>query len=144
VGNATQFAAPPAALGLGWMADDERFQRNARRVEHRDAMMAILQAELGRRPAAEWMDVIQAAGIPCGTVNDIGEAFGLAERLGLEPVVRLARSGGKSGSAAAGEPSGDAQVRNPMGFSRTPASYRIAPPLLGEHTGEVEAELGLA
>lgn len=143
VGNDGQFAALAGALGLGWMAVDERFRRNAGRVEHRDAMMAILQSELHRRPAGEWIEIIQAAGIPCGAVNDIAEAFQLAERLGLAPVVRLGRSGEVPGGAT-GEPSGEAQVRNPMGFSRTPASYRFAPPLLGEHTGEVEAELGLA
>jgi crotonobetainyl-CoA:carnitine CoA-transferase CaiB-like acyl-CoA transferase len=125
------------------MAADERFARNAGRVEHRDAMLAILQQELHGRLAAEWLEAIQAAGVPCGIVNDIAEAFELAERLGLEPVVRLPRSGEASGGVA-GEPSGEAQVRNPMGFSRTPASYRSAPPLLGEHTRQVEEDLGLA
>jgi crotonobetainyl-CoA:carnitine CoA-transferase CaiB-like acyl-CoA transferase len=143
VGNDGQFAALASALGLGWMADDERFRFNAGRVEHRDAMMAILHEELRRRPAAECLQVIGAAGIPCGTVNDLAEAFALAERLGLEPVVRMPRSG-EASVGAVGEPSGEAQVSNPMGFSRTPATYRLAPPLLGEHTGEVESELGLA
>jgi len=143
VGNDGQFAALASAVGLGWMAADERFARNAGRVEHRDVMLAILQEELHGRTAAEWLELIQAAGVPCGIVNDVAEAFALAERLGLEPVVRLPRSG-EASAAAAGEPSGEAQVRNPMGFSRTPASYRSAPPMLGEHTREVEDELGLA
>jgi len=142
VGNDTQFAALAETLGVGWMSTDDRFARNAARVDNRTEMTAILQGELHRRPAAEWIPLIQAAGIPCGTVNDIAEAFALAERVGLDPVVRLPRSG-EARSAAAGEANGDAQVRNPMGFSRTPASYRIAPPLLGEHTAEVEADLGL-
>jgi crotonobetainyl-CoA:carnitine CoA-transferase CaiB-like acyl-CoA transferase len=143
VGNDTQFAAFAAALGLGWMAEDERFVSNAGRVEHRDIMTKLLQDELAHRPAAECIRAIQAAGVPCGSVNDIAEAFEVAGRLGLEPVVRLSRSG-EASSGAVGEPSGESQVRNPMGFSRTPPSYRIAPPLLGEHTREVEAELGLA
>jgi crotonobetainyl-CoA:carnitine CoA-transferase CaiB-like acyl-CoA transferase len=143
VGNDAQFAAFARAIGLGWMAEDERFTRNAGRVEHRDIMMKLLQEELFRHPAAECLALIQAAGVPCGSVNDIAEAFDVAERLGLDPVVRLPRFG-KASSGAAGEPSADSQVRNPMGFSRTPASYRNAPPLLGEHTREVEAELGLA
>jgi crotonobetainyl-CoA:carnitine CoA-transferase CaiB-like acyl-CoA transferase len=142
VGNDAQFASLAVVLGVGWMATDDRFQRNAARVDNRAEMLAILQAELHRRPAAEWVPIIQGAGIPCGTVNDIAEAFALAEQVGLEPVVRLARSGEVAGGAAA-QASGDAQVRNPIGFSRTPPSYRLAPPLLGEHTAEVEAELGL-
>ncbi|MGA8681816.1 MAG: CoA transferase [Acidimicrobiales bacterium] len=142
VANDTQFAAFADALGLSWMTSDERFARNAARVAHRGEMLEVLQGELHHRPAAEWLPIIQAAGIPCGIVNDIAQAFDLAEGLGLDPVVRLPRSG-EPYSAAAGEPSGESQVRNPMGFSRTPISYRLAPPGLGEHTTAVESELGL-
>ncbi|HXY42890.1 MAG TPA: CoA transferase [Acidimicrobiales bacterium] len=143
VANDAQFAAFAGALGLSWMADDARFARNAERVAHREEMLSVLQAELHHRPAAEWLSVIQAAGIPCGIVNDIAQAFELAEALGLEPVVRLPRSG-EAHPAPAAEPSGESQVRNPMGFSRTPISYRLAPPALGEHTAAVETELDLA
>ncbi|MGA2211343.1 MAG: CoA transferase [Acidimicrobiales bacterium] len=143
VANDTQFAAFAGAIGLESMASDERFARNAARVAHRDEMLALVQARLHERPAAEWLPLIQGAGVPCGIVNDIAQAFELAESLGLDPVVRLPRSGAPSTGAAA-VASGESQVRNPMGFSRTPASYRIAPPALGEHTEAVEAELGLA
>jgi crotonobetainyl-CoA:carnitine CoA-transferase CaiB-like acyl-CoA transferase len=143
IANDGQFAAFARAIGLGWMADDERFARNAGRVAHREVMLAIVQAELHERPAADWVPVIQGAGVPCGVVNDIAQAFELAESLGLDPVVHLERSG-KAHAAPAGVPSGASQVRNPMGFSRTPPSYRLAPPALGEHTAAVEAELGLA
>jgi crotonobetainyl-CoA:carnitine CoA-transferase CaiB-like acyl-CoA transferase len=67
------------------------------------------------------------AGVPCGLVNDVGEAFALAERLGLGPV-----------ADAGGVP----QVADPIALSATPASYRLAPPALGEHTAEVLAWLG--
>lgn len=143
VANDAQFSAFVHAIGLAWMASDERFARNADRVLHREEMLTILHAELHHRPAADWVPVIQGAGIPCGVVNNVAQAFELAESLGLDPVVRLPR-GGEAYGAPAGEPSGESQVRNPMGFSRTPASYRIAPPALGEHTAAVEAELGLA
>jgi crotonobetainyl-CoA:carnitine CoA-transferase CaiB-like acyl-CoA transferase len=103
----------------------------------------VLHAELGRRPAVEWVPIIGSAGIPCGVVNDIAQAFELAESLGLEPVLRLSRSG-EATVAVASEPSGESQVRNPMVFSRTPPTYRLAPPVLGEHTDAVEEELGLA
>jgi crotonobetainyl-CoA:carnitine CoA-transferase CaiB-like acyl-CoA transferase len=62
------------------------------------------------------------AGVPCGLVNDVGEAFTLAERLGLAPV-----------ADAGGVP----QVADPIGLSASPVSYRLAPPALGEHTAEV-------
>lgn len=142
VGNDAQFAALAEVLGVGWMATDERFETNAARVDNRTEMLRVLESKLCERPGAEWLGLIEAAGIPCGIVNDIAEAFGLAERLGLSPVVRLPRSG-ESVAGTAGEPGGEAQVRNPMGFSATPPTYRIPPPLLGEHTAAVEAELGL-
>jgi crotonobetainyl-CoA:carnitine CoA-transferase CaiB-like acyl-CoA transferase len=62
------------------------------------------------------------AGVPCGLVNDVGEAFALAERLGLGAVV---------------EAGGVPQVANPIGLASSPVSYRLAPPALGEHTAEV-------
>jgi crotonobetainyl-CoA:carnitine CoA-transferase CaiB-like acyl-CoA transferase len=142
VANDAQFVAFADALGLGWMSTDARFERNAARVAHREEMIGILQAELHRQPAADWVPIIQGAGIPCGIVNDIGQAFELAGSLGLDPVIRVPPAG-EAYPAAASEPSPEAQVRNPMGFSRTPVSYRIAPPRLGQHTDAVESELGL-
>jgi crotonobetainyl-CoA:carnitine CoA-transferase CaiB-like acyl-CoA transferase len=62
------------------------------------------------------------AGAPCGPINDLGEAFDLAERLGLAPVVQL------------DDPRRDApagQVADPLRLSATPAAYRLAPPRRG-------------
>jgi crotonobetainyl-CoA:carnitine CoA-transferase CaiB-like acyl-CoA transferase len=143
VGNDRQFANLADAIGLASMGVDERFRTNAARVAHRDELLVALQAKLQRRPAAEWLPIIQLGGVPCGIVNDIAEAFALAESLGLQPVIHLPRSGGARAASAA-EPSAEAQVRNPMGFSRTPPTYRIPPPRLGEHTAAVEEELGLS
>lgn len=143
VGNDAQFAALAGVVGAGWMAADDRFAKNAGRVAHRDRMVELLEIKLGQRPAAEWIELLQAAGIPSGVVNDVGEAFALADRLGLDPVVRLPRDG-EAGAGATGGPGAEVQVRDPMGFSRTPVTYRHAPPRLGEHTAEVEEELGLS
>jgi crotonobetainyl-CoA:carnitine CoA-transferase CaiB-like acyl-CoA transferase len=143
VGNDAQFASLAAVVGAAWMAVDDRFAANAGRVAHRDQMVELLEIELGQRPAGEWIELLQAAGIPSGVVNDVGEAFALADRLGLDPVIRLTRDG-EARAGAAGEPGGDAQVRDPMGFSRSPVTYRHPPPRLGEHSAEVEEELGLA
>ncbi len=145
VANDTQFAAFAEAIGLGWMATDARFERNADRVHHREEMLGVLDAELRGRPADEWVARIQGVGVPCGVVNDLAGAFELAQSLGLEPVVRLPREGdGQATAGAPGLPSVESQVRNPMAFSRTPVSYRSHPPGLGEHTVAVEEELGLA
>jgi crotonobetainyl-CoA:carnitine CoA-transferase CaiB-like acyl-CoA transferase len=55
-------------------------------VEHADALAERLEAVLGTRPAAEWFELLRAASVPAGPINDVAQAFGLAESLGMEPV----------------------------------------------------------
>jgi crotonobetainyl-CoA:carnitine CoA-transferase CaiB-like acyl-CoA transferase len=128
VGNDGQFARLCRVLEVPEAAADPRFVTNAARVANRDALAATLQEALSARGAAEWVDVLGEAGVACGLVNDVGEAFALAERLGLDPV-----------ADAGGVP----QVADPIGLSATPAGYRLAPPALGEHTAEVLRWLGV-
>jgi crotonobetainyl-CoA:carnitine CoA-transferase CaiB-like acyl-CoA transferase len=109
-------------------AADPRFATNAARVANRDALAPLLERALAARGAAEWVAALGDAGVACGLVNDVGEAFALAERLGLEPVA---------------EAGGVPQVADPIGLEATPASYRLAPPGLGEHTAEVLRWLGV-
>jgi len=122
VGNDGQFARLCRVLGVPGAATDPRFATNADRVTHRDALAELLERALAARGASDWVAGLSEAGVPCGLVNDVGEAFALAERLGLEPV-----------AAAGGIP----QVANPIRLSSAPVSYRLAPPALGEHTAEV-------
>ena len=122
VGNDGQFARLCRVLGLPEAAADPRFATNADRVRHRDELAALLERALAARGAADWAADLTGAGVPCGLVNDVGEAFALAERLGLGAVV---------------EAGGVPQVANPIRLPSSPASYRLAPPALGEHTAEV-------
>jgi crotonobetainyl-CoA:carnitine CoA-transferase CaiB-like acyl-CoA transferase len=122
VGNDGQFARLCRVLGVPGAATDPRFATNADRVTNRDALAELLERALAARGASDWVAALSEAGVPCGLVNDVGEAFALAERLGLEPV-----------AAAGGIP----QVANPIRLSSAPVSYRLAPPALGEHTAEV-------
>jgi crotonobetainyl-CoA:carnitine CoA-transferase CaiB-like acyl-CoA transferase len=128
VGNDGQFARLCRVLGTPEAAADPRFATNAARVANRDALVALLEGALAARGAAEWVAALSEAGVACGLVNDVGEAFALAERLGLEPL-----------ADAQGVP----QVADPIGLSATPASYRLAPPALGQHTAEVLRWLGV-
>jgi crotonobetainyl-CoA:carnitine CoA-transferase CaiB-like acyl-CoA transferase len=125
VGNDVQFARLCTALEVPGLAADERFATNPARVAARLELRELLEARLAARPAAEWVEELTAAGVPAGVVNDVGAAFALAERLGLEPVVEIEREGG----AAARLP------RNPIRLSATPATYRSAPPELPPDPG---------
>ena len=94
---------------------DPRFRNNAARVANRDVLIRAIEAVTTTRPAQHWIDVLTAAKVPCGPVNDLAQAFDLAERLGLDPVVEL----------------GDTKtVASPIRLSDTPVSYRLPPPAL--------------
>lgn len=116
VGNDGQFRACVEVLGLPALATDPRFTTNPLRVQHRSELRGQLQAALRARGADDWSGVFTAVGVPCGPVNGIDEAFALAQRLGLALV-----------ADAGGVPT----VAHPVQFSRTPASYRLRPPRLG-------------
>ncbi len=118
VGNDRQFQDLCRVLGEPGLAAEERFATNPERVAHRDALRLELERLLAARPAADWVARLTDARVPAGAVNDLGAAFELARRLGLEPIVNLSVSGGP----VLGLP------RNPIKLSRTPVSYRLAPP----------------
>jgi crotonobetainyl-CoA:carnitine CoA-transferase CaiB-like acyl-CoA transferase len=133
IGNDRQFAAFCAVAGEPTLAADTRFATNAQRVAHRDVLIPKVGALLEARSARQWIEALNAAGVPCGPINDIGEAL-------AEPQVR-AREVQISLPHALGTAPG---VRNPIRYSRTPLDHRVPPPLLGEHTSRILAErLGL-
>jgi crotonobetainyl-CoA:carnitine CoA-transferase CaiB-like acyl-CoA transferase len=86
VGNDRLFARLCEAVGLAELPGDERFATNSARVANADALAARLESVLRTRPAAEWVPVLRAAAVPAGPINDVAEAFALAESLGMEPV----------------------------------------------------------
>ncbi len=120
VGNDRQFAHLCEIAGAPALAADDRFATNPARVGNRDALRAELEARLAERDADEWAELLTAARVPAGTINDLAGAFGLASGLGLEPTVTLRRDDGADVEL----------VRNPIGLSETPPSYRLAPPRL--------------
>ena len=125
--NERQFSDLCKALDAPELIADERWSSNTARVEHREALAAELESVLRRRPCEHWVDRLTAYDIPCSPVNSIREAFELASELGLDPVRMLSRGDGHQ----------EATVANPITLSRTPASHRLAPPVLGADTAEV-------
>lgn len=126
--NEPQWRALCALLDLDALVADPRFVTNGDRVEHRSALLGVLGARFATRSAAHWLATLRAAGIPCGKVNTIPEALALAAEEGAEPTVEI---------------SGRKGIANPLGFSRTPVSYRLPPPGLGEHDADLRAWLRL-
>jgi crotonobetainyl-CoA:carnitine CoA-transferase CaiB-like acyl-CoA transferase len=133
VGNDSQFERFCGVAGCPELARDPRFGRNADRVRHRDTLVPMLAERMRRRPRAEWLSALDAAGVPCGPINDLADVFAdphvrargmtLTMRHPLQPALEL--------------------VASPMKLSATPVALRHPPPLLGQHTDEVLAEFGL-
>jgi crotonobetainyl-CoA:carnitine CoA-transferase CaiB-like acyl-CoA transferase len=121
VGNDRQFRALCETIDRPELADDARFATNTDRVANRDELREELDRALREQPADHWSEVLTEARVPAGPVNDMGAAFRLARELGLDPVVEIRDGDGPATPL----------TRNPITLSRTPASYRSAPPALG-------------
>jgi crotonobetainyl-CoA:carnitine CoA-transferase CaiB-like acyl-CoA transferase len=122
VGNDRQFAALCEVIGAPELAGDPQYATNGARVANRVALRADLVARLAMGPAADWARELTAVRVPAGVVNDLRGAFALAQSLGLEPIVEVPAADGETVRL----------TRNPIGLSRTPPSYRSAPPPLPE------------
>jgi crotonobetainyl-CoA:carnitine CoA-transferase CaiB-like acyl-CoA transferase len=130
VGSDAQFERLCAIVQRPDLWQQERYQTNAGRVAHRKALVAELQAAFGKRPCAEWLDLLLAAGIPAGPVNDVATILQdpqVAARQMVQTVTHPTL--------------GEVQVLGPVAkLSATPAQVRSAPPLLGADTTAVLAE----
>jgi crotonobetainyl-CoA:carnitine CoA-transferase CaiB-like acyl-CoA transferase len=122
-GNDEQFRRLVATLSLPELAQDTRFATNADRVEHRAALVHLLEDALQRDTVDAWIDQLTAAAVPAGKVGTVADAFALAERLGLEPTAPLGDGGDT--------------VRSPLSFSQTPITRYAPPPRLGEHNDDL-------
>ena len=133
VGNDRQFAKFCEVAGRPALALDPRFARNADRVRHRGTLVPLLARLMKTRPKSDWLAALEAAQVPCGAINDLGEVFDDPQVAAREMVIGMSH------------PLTDALrlVASPLKLSATPVQYRRPPPLLGEHTEEVLLELGL-
>ena len=133
VGNDAQFRRFCELAGEPGLADDPRYRTNSSRVAHREELVPRIEALVASQPRRFWLDGLERAGVPCGPVNSIDQVF-------ADPQVRHR---GMRVSVPHPLAAGGAVdlIGNPLHFSRSSVSYRRAPPLLGQHTDEVLAEL---
>jgi crotonobetainyl-CoA:carnitine CoA-transferase CaiB-like acyl-CoA transferase len=127
VGNDAQFRRYCQVIGAPELADDGRFRSNRDRVHNREQLVPLLQVKMLERSKGEWIALLEAANVPAGPINSVAEVF-------AEPQIQARGMQVKMPHAL----NPDLQlVGNPIKLSRTPVEYRCAPPMLGEHTGEV-------
>ena len=132
VGSERQWPKLCAELDLPELADDERFADNGARVRHRDQLRPILAEAFAEADSTHWLSRLDEAGIPCGPVNTVLGAFEQPQAVARGMRVEVDHP--SLGSVP--------QIGLPYKLSATPASIRSAPPLLGEHSAQILAELG--
>lgn len=134
VGNDDQWQRFCRVAALPALAADPQFATNALRVMNHAALTANLKGVIALRTTAEWLKDLRDAGVPAGSVRDIGEtladpqlhARGMIERVDHEAQKALRLLG------------------IPVKLSDTPGAVRTAPPMLGQHSASVLRELGFS
>ncbi|GGB46999.1 CoA transferase [Roseibium aquae] len=135
VGNDGQFQRFCDVAGARHLAADPSFATNADRVRNRQALVPLLRQITVTRDAGQWICDLEAAGVPCGPVNDLADVFSdpqVAAR-GMRITVPHPVSGSLD------------LIGSPLNMSETPVTYRFAPPTLGADTGDIlKRHLGLS
>jgi crotonobetainyl-CoA:carnitine CoA-transferase CaiB-like acyl-CoA transferase len=109
------------------LADDARFATNSARVKNREALDAILEPLVAQKPTHWWLESLHKAKVPCGEVRPMKAALGAAETLARGMVQSVSHP--LAGTVPL--------IGSPLKLSRTPVVASKAPPLLGEHSGEI-------
>ena len=127
VGNDAQFQRFCELAGRPELAADERFSKNSGRVRHREVLIEQVREIMLQKTVDQWLEALNARGIPCGPVNNIEQVF-------ADPQVQYRDMQLQLDHPASGKV---ASVANPIRFSHTAVEYHRAPPLLGQHTDDV-------
>jgi crotonobetainyl-CoA:carnitine CoA-transferase CaiB-like acyl-CoA transferase len=133
VGNDGQFARFASLAGHPEWSADERLSTNAARVANRALTEKLVAEAVARRTSSWWVGQLRACGVPCGEVNDVAAALAdpHAEARDMIQTVRHPTAG---------------EIRvlgPPFKMESTPPGIHSPPPLFGQHTQEILAELGL-
>jgi crotonobetainyl-CoA:carnitine CoA-transferase CaiB-like acyl-CoA transferase len=131
VGNDGQYAKFCEVAGRPELATDPRFVRNQDRVRNRAALVPMLEQVMKTRTKRDWLAALEAAKVPCGAINNIGEVF-------ADPHVRERGMVHQWEHPLAGALD---LVASPLKLAGTPVRTDLPPPLLGEHTEQVLREL---
>ena len=127
VGNDNQFKQFVSAGGQMQLADDPLYSNNPQRVLNREQLVPLLEAMTRQKTKAQWLTLLEEAGVPCGPINNIKEVFENEQVIARELQFDMPHpTTGKM-----------KLVANPIRMSKTPVEANLAPPTLGQHTEEI-------
>ncbi|MDX6750302.1 CoA transferase [Geminicoccaceae bacterium 1502E] len=133
IGNDGQFRRWCAFAAAPALAEDPRFASNPLRVQNRDELYALMAGIVRTRTTREWVDGLAELGVPCGPVNTLDKVFEDPQVQARGMRIEMAHPQAGSGTVPL--------IANPIKMSGTPPAYRMAPPVLGQHTEELLHEL---
>ena len=120
------------AIGCEALTEDSRFKDNTSRVQNREELATLLSELFRTKPSYHWLDIIGAAGVPCGPINTIADVVDDPQVLARNMLVSIPHPQSPNLKVPA----------SPLKLSETPPTVRRHPPMLGQHTEEVLLELG--
>jgi formyl-CoA transferase len=118
-------------VGKTEWTDDLRFESNPKRVENREVLLPLVAEVMATKTCDEWVELLVAASIPCGPVNNMQNLFADPQVLHRNMVAEVPHP-----TIGALHLCGV-----PIKYAETPATIRRPPPLLGEHTEEILTEV---
>ena len=126
-GNDGQYRHFVTAGGEVYLADDPRFLTNPLRVQHRKALIPLLEVMTRKKSKGEWIALLEQANVPCGPINNFKEVFENEQVTARNTQIHVQHP--TVGNMKL--------VASPIKLSKTPTEVRMAPPTLGQHTNEV-------
>ena len=114
------------------LGEDLRFKDNSGRVRNRAHLIPVLQDRFEALPAADWLAQLAKADIPSASIQTVGEALSDPQSIARGLIVELEHPTLKQVRS----------IANPIRYQQQTIQYRLPPPLLGEHSRQILAELG--
>lgn len=129
VGNDTQFNRFCTFLGVPQLAQDPRYATNPARLENRDSLLAQIVPLIAAKPMADMIDGLEASKVPVGPVQTLDQVFGSEQVKARDMIATIPTDEAKAGEVRV--------IGNPLKLSKTPVTYRRAPPRFGQDTDAV-------